>query len=135
MGWLARLYGRLSRPDAPQVHDFGGAIGKLPIREAPELFRLHVFADGRIELDERPVRLENLEAELHSAYWPGAVVYYTRDNPSEDSQVGVDVIKCVCRLGLPVAFPAEATPTLNRILEEERGPAEERADPSADSST
>jgi hypothetical protein len=118
MAWLARLFRRRSGRDAPQVHDFGGAIGKLPMIRSPELLRLNVFADGRIELEGRPVRLEDLEAALKSAYRPGAIVFYSRENPGEDSQVGVEVIKCVCGLGLPLAFPPEATPVLDRILQE-----------------
>jgi hypothetical protein len=120
---LARLFQRRSGRDAPQVHDFGGAIGRLPMIRSPELLRLNVFADGRIELGERPVGLEDLEAELKSAYRPGAVVFYSRENPGEVSQVGVEVIKCVWTLGLPLAFPPEATPALDRILQD-RGSAE-----------
>jgi hypothetical protein len=123
MAWLARLFRRRSGRDEPQVHDFRAAIGQLPMIRSPELLRLNVFADGRIELEERPVRLEDPEAELKSAYRPGAVVFYSRENLGEVSQVGVEVIKCVCRLGLPLASPPEATPALNRSLQD-RGSAE-----------
>jgi hypothetical protein len=125
MPWLARLIRRRSGRDAPHVHDFGGAIGNLPMIRSPEPLRLDVFTDGRIELDERPLRIEDLEAVLKSAYRPGAVVFCSCENPGEVSQVNVEVIKCVCRLGLPLAFPAEATPVLYRILQD-RSSAEQR---------
>lgn len=122
MGWLSRLLGRHSPPEVPREHDFGGAIGKLPMMPSPQFIRLYVFADGRIELEGRAVQLQDLEAGLRSAYQPGAVVFYSRENPGEDSTVAPAVINCVCRLGLPLAFPSEATPTLNHVLEE-RGTA------------
>jgi hypothetical protein len=116
MAWLARLFRRRTGRDAPQVHDFGRAIGKLPVIQSPEFLRLNVYADGRIELEEQAVRLEDLETALKSAYRSGAIVLYARENPAEDSQVGVEVIKRVCRLGMRVAFPPKATPLLDRIL-------------------
>jgi hypothetical protein len=40
MAWLARLFRRLSGRDAPQFHDFGGAIGKLPVLQSLDFIRL-----------------------------------------------------------------------------------------------
>lgn len=121
MRWLDRLFGRRPPANAPRKHDFGSVIGKLPVMPLPQFIRLHVFADGRIELEGRAVQLQNLEAELQSAHRPGAVVFYSRVNPSEDSAVAPAVIRCVCRLRLPLTFPSEATATINQVLEE-RGP-------------
>jgi hypothetical protein len=123
MGWLAQLFRRRIDRDVPQAHDFGGAIGKVPVINPPQSVCLHVFADGRIKLQERLVRLEDLEAELRSVHRPGGVVFYSRENPEEDSEVGVEVIECICRIGLPFAFPPEATPTVIREYEN-RGSAE-----------
>jgi hypothetical protein len=85
--WFTRLFQRHSPCDVPQEHDFGGAIGKLPVMQSPQFIRLHVFADGRIQLEGRFVPLQDLESELNSAYRPGAVVFYSRENPGEVSMV------------------------------------------------
>lgn len=125
MAWLARLFRWIPGRDAPQFHDFGGAIGKLPMLQSAEFIRLEVFADGRIELEGRPVSIENLKTSLavESVCRPSAIVYYSRENPSEDWQVAIEAIQCVVGLGLRIAFPPEATPSLNRILQE-RGSAQ-----------
>jgi hypothetical protein len=115
MGWLTRFLRWLAPGSAPREHDFGGAIGKLPLLQPSKFIRLHVTADGRIQLDDRPVPIGDLERELTAAYRPGAVVSYSRENPGEDSEMGVKACECVCRLGLPIAFPAEATDTINQL--------------------
>jgi hypothetical protein len=122
MAWLDRLFWWRSRRDSTQFHDFGGAIGKLPVVQSPDFIRLEVFADGRIELEGRLKRPEHLEVALKvmSVYRPTAIVFYSRENPEEDSQVGLEAVQCVLRVGLRIAFPQEATPTLNRILHEHR---------------
>jgi hypothetical protein len=123
MKWLKRLLHKpfcssstdgsdLSRQE---FHDFGGRIGRLPVRTPPHLVRLHVTAGEGILLDDQPIALPDLEQSLKAACKAGTVVYYSRDNPEQESQFGGDVIKCVCRLGLPIAFPPEATPVIDRI--------------------
>ena len=62
------MFQRRSFPDVPHEHDFGGAIGKLPVMQSPQLIRLHVFDDDRIELEGRIVSLQDLEAELKYAH-------------------------------------------------------------------
>jgi hypothetical protein len=120
MAWVARLFRRLSKPDATRWQDFGGAIGKLPVLQSPDFIRLEVFADGRIELEGRPVRIEDLEVALKvkSLYLPNPIVFYNRENPQEGSRLGLEAVQCVLRVGLRVAFPSEATATLDRVLQE-----------------
>lgn len=76
MKWLHRLFGRHSSGSPPPEHDFGGAVGKLPLIQPSRIIRLHVTADDRVELEGQAVTLSELEDELASAYQPGAVVYY-----------------------------------------------------------
>jgi hypothetical protein len=113
MTWLSRLFRWFSpglagdrrqdqaapRMAAPRMHDFGGAIGALPMVKPTRFLFLHVTADA-----------------LKSAYQPGAVVYYSRENPGCFSPVAPDIIACLARLGIPYALPPEATPTIDRVL-------------------
>jgi hypothetical protein len=125
MTWLSRLFrwfspglagDRRQVQAAPRMHDFGGAIGALPMVKPTRFLFLHVTADGRILLDNQPVPLTELEAALKSAYQPGAVVYYSRENPGCFSPVAPEIIACLARLGIPYALPSEATPTIDRVL-------------------
>jgi hypothetical protein len=122
MACFARLFRRISRRDAPHVHNLDGEIGRFPVFQSAEFIRLVVLADGRIELEGRPVRIENLNASLalESVYRPSPIVFYSRENPCEDSQVALEAVQCFVGLGPPIAFPPEATSTLNRI-QQERG--------------
>jgi hypothetical protein len=131
-GAIAGLVGKLVRKktavreasvNPEQSHELAGAPGKSSLPPPPpRQIRLHVTADGLIRLDDRPVDLPNLEAALRSAYQPGEMVYYSRDNPSEDSTIATSVIDCVCRLQLPIQFPAEAIPTIDQVLGERSPP-------------
>jgi hypothetical protein len=79
-----------------------------------------VFADGRIELDGRPVRIENLKLALSvaSVCRPCAIAHYSRENPWEVSRVDLEAFQCILALNLRFAFPAEATPTVVQFFQD-----------------
>ncbi len=123
MRWLKRLLHNLLWPGSTdesarsgqQLHDFGDGIGRLPVVTPSHTVRLHVTAGGGILLNDQPIALPDLEQSLKAACKAGTVVFYSRDNPEQDSPFVADVVNCVCRLGLPIAFPPEATPVINRL--------------------
>jgi hypothetical protein len=128
MKWLKKLLHNLFRPDSTggsdrsrqEFHDFGGDIGRLPVRTPPQLVRLHVTAENGILLDDRPIALADLEQSLKATCKAGTVVLYSRDNPEQDSPFGGEVVNRICKLGLAIAFPPEAVPAINRMYSQDK---------------
>ena len=115
MGYLTQLLRRLTCRSKPRDTEASSVIGGLPLIQPSAIIRVHVTADGRIQLEDRFVTIEDLERKLTAAFRPDAVVSYSRDNPEEDSDIGAKVIECVCRVGLGIAFPIEAADTINQL--------------------
>ena len=113
-GEIGSVLGGVSSNLPRKTHDFGGAIGAVPILENPHIVRLHVTTSGQITLDDSPVCLDDLAESLRAIRRVNTVVHYSRDNPEEDNDVVASVIDCVARVALPIALPPEATETLNR---------------------
>jgi hypothetical protein len=82
----------------PRDHD------PLPVITPSRIIRLHVTAAECILLDDRPVALSDLKPALEAAYTPGSIVLYSRDNPEQPSDFGVEVVRLAAILGLPIAF-------------------------------
>jgi hypothetical protein len=103
MKWLSRIW----RGRSAASHD---EPKSLPPGEASQAIRLHVTSADEILLDERPVLITELEHHLRSVYQPGAVIFYWRDNPEQDSAIASSVMHCVCQMGLPIAVPTKYVP-------------------------
>jgi hypothetical protein len=116
MGWFSRWFGKQPTRTAATTPNVERKPAEPPAASAPVPIRLHVFADNRIELNGRTVPFANLNGELKAASCPNCIVLYSRDAPNEDSDLGVAVINCICKLELPIAFPPEARESIQAAL-------------------
>jgi len=81
-----------------------------------QVLQLLITAADQIRLQDRTVSLADLQPALQRYAGKEVVVCYQREHPERPaSPLAMEVVHTICRLGLPIAFPPEARPTIEAL--------------------
>ena len=104
--WLRKLFASSQRtPAVPSV--------------SARVVRLLITAADEIRLEDKPISLTEFQAVLPQYAGKDVVICYQREHPELlASSLAMEVVQSICRLGLAIAFPPEAKPTIDALMYE-----------------